>query len=55
MAAPTSASTRLIGRRLLEAGVPMVKVCRAWWDSHSDNFESHRELASELDHVMSVL
>ena len=45
----------LIGRRLIEAGVPMVKVCRAWWDSHSDNFESHRELVSELDHVMSVL
>ena len=45
----------LIGRRLIEAGVPMVKVARAWWDSHSDNFESHRELASELDHVMSVL
>jgi hypothetical protein len=45
----------LIGRRLLEAGVPMVKVCRAWWDSHSDNFESHRELVAELDHVMSTL
>ena len=45
----------LIGRRLLEAGVPMVKVGRAWWDSHADNFESHRELVSELDHVMSTL
>src|SRR5438128_4513196 len=45
----------LIGRRLIEAGVPMVKVGRAWWDSHSDNFESHRELVSELDHVMSTL
>lgn len=45
----------LIGRRLLEAGVPMVKVARAWWDSHSDNFESHRELVAELDHVMSTL
>jgi hypothetical protein len=45
----------LIGRRLLEAGVPMVKVCRAWWDTHSDNFESNRELVTELDHVMSVL
>ena len=30
----------LVGRRLIEAGVPMVKVARAWWDSHSDNFES---------------
>jgi hypothetical protein len=45
----------LIGRRLIEAGVPMVRVARAWWDSHHDNFESHRELVSELDHVMSVL
>jgi hypothetical protein len=45
----------LIGRRLIEAGVPMVKVARAWWDSHADNFESHRELVSELDHVMSTL
>jgi hypothetical protein len=45
----------LIGRRLLEAGVPMVKVSRAWWDTHTDNFEAHRELVSELDHVLSVL
>ena len=33
----------------------MVKVGRAWWDTHSDNFESNRELVTELDHVMSVL
>jgi hypothetical protein len=45
----------LIARRLIEAGVPMVKVARAWWDSHADNFESHRELVAELDHVMSTL
>jgi hypothetical protein len=45
----------LIARRLIEADVPMVKVARAWWDSHADNFESHRELAAELDHVMSTL
>src|SRR5262249_55002203 len=45
----------LIARRLLEAGVPMVKIARAWWGSHHDNFESHRELASQLDHRMSVL
>jgi hypothetical protein len=45
----------LVGRRLLEAGVPMVKVSRAWWDSHADNFESHRELVGELDHVLSTL
>jgi hypothetical protein len=45
----------LIGRRLIEAGVPMVRVSRAWWDSHHDNFESHRELVSELDHVLTTL
>ncbi|HZT82259.1 MAG TPA: DUF1501 domain-containing protein [Gemmataceae bacterium] len=45
----------LIARRLIEAGVPMVKVARAWWDSHADNFESHRELVSELDHVYTTL
>ncbi len=45
----------LIARRLLEAGVPMVKVARGFWDSHHDNFESHRELVPDFDHVMSVL
>ncbi len=45
----------LIARRLIEAGVPMVKVARAWWDSHHDNFESHRELCGDFDHVYSVL
>ncbi len=33
----------------------MVKVARAWWDSLADAFESHRELVTELDHVMSTL
>lgn len=45
----------LIARRLLEAGVPMVKVARAWWDSHHDNFESHRELVTEFDRVFNTL
>lgn len=45
----------LIARRLVEAGVPFVKVSRAWWDSHGQNFETHLELATELDHVMSTL
>ncbi|VTS01511.1 DUF1501 domain-containing protein [Tuwongella immobilis] len=45
----------LVARRLIEAGTPVVKVSRAWWDTHSDNFESHRELVTELDHVMSTL
>lgn len=45
----------LAARRLLEAGVPMVKVARGFWDSHHDNFESHRELVPDFDHVMSTL
>ncbi len=49
------AQQALIARRLIEAGTPFVKVSRAWWDSHGQNLETHLELVSELDHVMSVL
>ena len=45
----------LAARRLIEAGVPFVRVARAWWDSHGQNFETHQELVPELDHVMSTL
>ncbi len=45
----------LIARRLVEAGVPFVKVARAWWDSHGQNFETHRELCADLDQCMSAL
>jgi hypothetical protein len=45
----------LAARRLVEAGVPFVRVGRAWWDSHGQNFETHQELAPELDHVMATL
>jgi uncharacterized protein (DUF1501 family) len=45
----------LAARRLLEAGVPMVKVARGFWDSHHDNFESHRELVPDFDNVLSTL
>ncbi len=45
----------LIARRLIEAGTPFVKVARAWWDSHGQNFETHRELCADLDHSMSAL
>ena len=45
----------LAARRLVEAGVPFVRVGRAWWDSHSQNFESHQEMTPELDHVMTTL
>src|SRR5262249_40546522 len=39
----------LVARRLVEAGVPFVRVARAWWDSHGQNFETHQELVPELD------
>lgn len=45
----------LLARRLLEGGIPMVKVARGFWDSHHDNFESHRELVPDFDNVLSVL
>src|SRR5436189_1404406 len=45
----------LATRRLIEAGVPFVRVGRAWWDSHGQNFETHQEMVPELDHVMATL
>ncbi|MFM9117685.1 MAG: DUF1501 domain-containing protein, partial [Planctomycetota bacterium] len=45
----------LVARRLVEAGVPFVKVSRAWWDSHGQNFETHLELVTELDRVLTAL
>lgn len=45
----------LVARRLIESGVPFVRVARAWWDSHGQNFETHQELVPELDHVMAAL
>lgn len=45
----------LLARRLIEAGVPVVKLARGFWDSHHDNFESHRELVPDFDHVFTAL
>ncbi len=45
----------LMARRMVEAGVSFVRVSRAWWDSHSQNFETHQELTPELDQVMAAL
>lgn len=45
----------LIARRLVEAGVPFVRVARAWWDSHGQNFETHQEMVPELDRVQAAL
>jgi len=45
----------LMARRMAEAGVPFIRVARAWWDSHGQNFETHSEMVPELDRVMSTL
>jgi hypothetical protein len=45
----------LAARRLVEAGVPFIRVGRGWWDTHAQAFESHQELVPELDHVMATL
>ena len=45
----------LVARRLIEAGVPFVRVNRGWWDHHGQNFEFHHEMVPELDYVMSAL
>jgi len=45
----------LMARRMAEAGVPFIRVGRAWWDSHGQNFETHQEMVPELDHVMAAL
>jgi Protein of unknown function (DUF1501) len=45
----------LVARRLVEAGVPCVRLDRGWWDSHGENFDIHQELVPELDQVLSAL
>src|SRR5262249_6382629 len=52
---PQFGEQALVARRLAEAGVPFVRVARAWWDSHGQNFETHQEMVPELDHVMATL
>ena len=45
----------IMARRMVEAGVSFVRLSRAWWDSHGQNFETHQEMVPELDRVMSAL
>jgi hypothetical protein len=45
----------LLARRLVEAGVSVVKIRHTWWDTHADNFEGHQCLTAELDHALSLL
>ena len=56
MYGPTQFAEQVImARRMIEAGVPFVRVSRAWWDSHGQNFETHQELVPELDRVLAAL
>ncbi len=45
----------LVARRLVEGGVPFVRLTRGWWDSHGENFDIHAELVPDLDTVLSAL
>ena len=49
------AQQAMMARRMIEAGVPFVRLSRAWWDSHGQNFETHQELVPELDRVLAAL
>lgn len=49
------AQQAIVARRLIEAGVPFVRLNRGWWDSHGENFEIHASLVPDLDKVMSAL
>jgi hypothetical protein len=53
---PTSLARHcLLARRLVEAGVSVVKIRHTWWDTHADNFEGHQALTYDLDHALSTL
>ena len=45
----------LVGRRLIEQGVRAVEVTLQNFDTHSENFGQHRELASALDPALASL
>lgn len=45
----------LQARRLVEGGVPVVKIRHTWWDTHAEHFDSHRRLTAELDLALSAL
>lgn len=45
----------LVARRLIETGVRVVEVNHLNYDTHQDNFHSHRRLAGELDGALAAL
>lgn len=45
----------LLARRLIEGGVSCVEVTLGGWDTHSNNFQSVKELSIELDNAFGSL
>lgn len=45
----------LVARRLLESGVRAIEVTLGGFDSHTNNLETHRDRAAELDPALSTL
>ncbi len=45
----------LAARRLIEVGVRCVEVTLGGWDTHVNNYKTHRELADTLDPALSAL
>ncbi len=48
-------SACLLARRLVETGVTFVELVSDGWDSHHDNFETHRQLTGEIDRPIAAL
>jgi uncharacterized protein (DUF1501 family) len=45
----------LVARKLVEAGVRAIEVSLPGWDTHTNNFEGHREQAATLDPALFAL
>ena len=45
----------LMGRRLVESGVPFVEVSSTGWDTHQDNFDRVKKLSGEIDAPIAAL
>jgi hypothetical protein len=53
--APTANDQLLLARRLVEAGARVVTLSYGRWDSHTKNFEVHRDHGAKLDQALSAL
>lgn len=45
----------LLGRRLLQCGVPFVEIQHGGWDTHANNFAATRKLCGEIDRPWATL